>query len=112
MATIRQRLSAILHQRCPRCLQGKVFKGQIAMNDTCPVCGHRFEREPGYFLGAMYASYFMGIPTLLVLTGLLKWLVVPSWEWHWVVLTAALPFLVLVPTLFRYSRMIWLHMDP
>ena len=112
MATIGERLFAILRQRCPRCLQGKVFKGQIAMNQTCPACGHRFEREPGYFLGAMYASYFISIPTLVLLTVLLKWLVLPSWEWQWVALLAEVPFLLLVPTLFRYSRMIWLHLDP
>ena len=112
MATIGERLSAILRQRCPRCLQGKVFRGQIAMNQSCPVCGHRFEREPGYFLGAMYASYFISIPTLVLLTVLLKWLVLQSWEWQWVALLAEVPFLLLVPTLFRYARMIWLHLDP
>src|SRR5436190_12582264 len=51
------RLRAIIRQRCPVCLQGAMFRGRFEMNTTCPVCGHRFEREPGFFQGAMYVSY-------------------------------------------------------
>jgi hypothetical protein len=40
------------------------------MKDTCEVCGYRFDREPGYFLGAMYFSYALavlqGITTFLI----------------------------------------------
>src|SRR5437899_10038697 len=54
------RLWSIVRLRCPRCFDGKVFRGSFQMNETCPVCGMRFEREQGYFLGAMYASYFLG----------------------------------------------------
>lgn len=38
-----------------------MFRGRFEMNATCPVCGHRFEREPGFFQGAMYVSYGLGI---------------------------------------------------
>jgi uncharacterized protein (DUF983 family) len=50
--THRNRLKAILAQRCPRCRQGKVFRGQLAMEERCPVCGFVYRREPGYFTGA------------------------------------------------------------
>jgi uncharacterized protein (DUF983 family) len=55
------RLRAIIRQRCPVCLQGAVFRGRFEMNATCPVFGHRFAREPGFFQGAMYVSYGLGI---------------------------------------------------
>lgn len=45
---------------------GGGFAQGDTMNDTCPVCGHHFEREPVYFLGAMYISY----PLSLVVIGL------------------------------------------
>ncbi len=32
---------------------------------TCPSCGLRFLRETGYFLGAMYISYGLGVLTIL-----------------------------------------------
>jgi uncharacterized protein (DUF983 family) len=111
MASLAQRFQAIFLQRCPKCLRGRVFAGGITMNEHCPVCGHRFEREQGYFLGAMYASYFLAIPVL----GLLAWgvhLLLPEWRWEFAVVIALVPFLFLVPILFRYSRVIWMHIDP
>ena len=43
------------------------------MNEPCPVCGLRFERETGYWTGAMVASYALGIPVLALLV-LAVWL--------------------------------------
>ena len=57
------RLGALVKQRCPRCLQGPVFAGLFHMHAQCPVCGLSFEREPGYFTGALYLSYGLGILT-------------------------------------------------
>ena len=88
-----------------------MFRGVFAMNPTCPVCGHRFEREPGFFQGAMYVSYALGIGEagVLALVGML--LLVPR-----VGLSAAIAALVVihlacVPPLFRYSRVIWAHLN-
>ncbi len=112
MAVLRQRLVAVLLQRCPRCLRGKVFSGLLKMYEHCPVCGHRFEREPGYFLGALYASYFLSIPLLGLLVWALSSWVLPHWPLEYVVLLAALPYLLLMPAVVRYSRVIWMHIDP
>jgi uncharacterized protein (DUF983 family) len=112
IGTFGRRLQAVLLQRCPQCLQGKVFRGWIRMRETCPVCGHRFEREPGYFLGAMYASYFLSIGVLGLVFAFLYWVVFPDWPPEYVVLLAAVPYLALAPWVFRYSRVIWMHIDP
>src|SRR5262245_39309243 len=107
-----RRLEAILLLRCPRCLKGKTFRTWVRMYDTCPACGHRFEREQGYFLGAMYASYFLAVP----LVGLLAWAanvwLVPGWTLGGATLLITPLFLLLVPVIFRYSRVIWMHLDP
>ena len=58
--TLANTLNGIFGNCCPRCLEGAVFFGFYAMNPTCPHCGLRFEREPGYFLGAMMVAYFVG----------------------------------------------------
>src|SRR5438067_1272182 len=39
--------------RCPNCGKGKLFRKGFTMYETCPVCGWRFEREEGYWTGAM-----------------------------------------------------------
>src|SRR3954449_6731243 len=107
---VRDRWRAILLQRCPRCFEGRVFRGSWTMNDPCPVCGLRFMRETGYFTGAMYFSYALGIPVVALLT-LIAYLIFPKWYLYQLVLLAWTAMLPLVPAIFRYSRVLWLHFD-
>jgi hypothetical protein len=78
------------------------------MHESCPVCGLAFFREEGYFYGAMYFSYGMGVAAavpVVVLGLLLGW---PLATIGW----ASAAFLaVLAPWLFQYSRVIWLWFD-
>ena len=75
--------AGILHQLCPRCRRGSIFSTSIfrifpRMHQRCPACGLRFEREQGYFLGAMYFSY--GIAAILIsLLALIVWSIL-SWD--------------------------------
>ena len=114
MLTHGKRWRAILRQvrQCPSCLEGKVFSGVTAMYERCPKCGHKFAREAGYFLGAMYASYFMAIPLLALMALFIHWLILPSWKLENTVLVAIIPFTLIVPLIFRYSRILWMHIDP
>src|SRR5438552_15803247 len=57
MPSFFQRVCAVWHKRCPRCLQGPIYERGMTMHARCPVCGLRLEREQGYFMGAMYISY-------------------------------------------------------
>ena len=106
----RTRLRAIRGLRCPRCGQGRVFASTWAMHRACPVCGLVFEREPGYFTGAMYFSYALGLP-IVALGTLLAWLLLPGWPLIRLVALAWLFFLPLVPAVFRASRVLFLHFD-
>ncbi|MBI1325346.1 DUF983 domain-containing protein [bacterium] len=97
--------------RCPECRRGKVFANLfLKMNPTCPVCGLKFEREPGYFLGAMYFSYAMAIPPLTAMTLLQKWRS-PERSMASCIVVSALVFIPLVVPIVRFSRVLWLHFD-
>ncbi len=111
-ATRHHRLSplAILRQKCSECGEGRVFAGAFRMNERCPVCGCKFERGPGYFTGAMYFSYALGIP-LIALGVLLVKLLVPSWPLYVIVLLVWAALLPLMPAVFRYSRVLFIHFD-
>lgn len=87
-----------------------MFRGMFTMNDPCPVCGLIFEREPGYFFGAMYVSYGMAVVILTPLFFWLQWLL-PDWPGPAVALLTVVPYLPLVPAVFRYSRVLWLYFD-
>jgi hypothetical protein len=59
-----------------------VFIGQLKMNEQCPSCGLKFEREPGYFFGAMYFSYGLGVVMIFCLACIAHWLF-PELELQW-----------------------------
>jgi len=42
-----------LRQRCPVCGRGKIFSGWFKTYERCPYCNFAYEREPGYYTGAM-----------------------------------------------------------
>ena len=59
--------------KCPNCKKGKIFntKGNILllnipkMNDRCPQCNYKFERETGFFFGAMFVSYALAAAQMI-----------------------------------------------
>ncbi len=103
-----RRVAAALALRCPRCLDGAVWRAPLEMHERCPVCGLAYEREPGYFTGAMVVSYVMAVPTFgLIVVGLLA----AGLETAIALLVGGAVYLVLAPFIMRYSRVLWLHLD-
>ena len=106
-------MHGILHQLCPRCRTGKIFRKSVwlfpEMYERCVACGLKFEREDGYFLGAMYIGYGLGvaaIATLAVLVwAVLKWPLLKS------VVGGIVLFLPLAPVLTWMARVLWIYMD-
>jgi len=81
------------------------------MYPSCPACSLVFEREPGYFVGAMYISYALAVPIVAGLTVVLSVFALPGRPLHWIVLLAGVLFLPAVPFVFRASRVAWIHLD-
>ena len=106
-----RRLWAVLLQRCPRCLQGHVFYGLVSMHETCPQCGYQFGREPGYFTGAMFASYALAVPILFIIFMVLWNFFSDTWPLTFNLFVTLVVFLPFVPIIFRFSRVIWMHID-
>ena len=104
------RLWALLRLRCPRCRTGPVFRSLLRMNDPCPHCGLVFEREEGYFLGAMYVSYALGGVLVAAAYFAAAWLW-PGLDSLTLCLLLMAAYLPLMPLVYRYSRVIWLHLD-
>ena len=107
-------LSGIVRQLCPRCRVGRIFRHSIfrgfpKMFERCPVCDLKFEREEGYFLGAMYISYGLALVTIILLVALLRfftnWSIVKDLVW------AIVLFLALAPTLTLLARVLWIYLD-
>ena len=102
------RLSSVLKARCPKCHEGKVLKGIIAIRPRCPSCGYNFHPEPGFYLGAMVVGYLFTAMTTIPPMIVLKILNVP------ILFLIAFPLLefVFVGTfIVFYCRILWLHLE-
>ena len=105
---------AAWRQLCPRCRKGPIYRaslwrGYLSMHERCPHCGLKFEREPGYFLGALYFSYALSIPPGLGII-LLIWRLT-GWAFNTVMLCAFVAYLPLVPAVTRWARVLWMYVD-
>jgi len=109
---------SILETRCPKCRLGEIFRDSIfkiyrlrlpRMNERCPVCDFKFMREPGYFLGAMYISYGLGLLIIIVI-GTVLWLATKWWITT-VTIWAVIAFLPLAPGISMFARVLWLYLD-
>lgn len=111
-----QRIFSLLKGKCPRCEKGNIFsdKGNLflfrapVMHETCPHCGHKFEREPGYFLGAMYVSYALTVA--LAVAVFVAWELFMPGQYDYRVITLIVVAQVLLWFVnFRFSRIIWMY---
>ena len=111
---------AMLQCKCPRCRKGDIFE-YSALNIAkfaktyahCPVCNLRFEREPGFFIGAMYFGYAISIAAfvstavaIVVLSTVFKFQTSVSMYVSSIIAVT----LLIVPFNFRYSRVLMLYL--
>jgi uncharacterized protein (DUF983 family) len=97
--------------RCPRCGTGGLFRGWFRLVDDCPRCGLHFEREPGYWTGAIAVNmtctgglFAVVFVAMLVLTAP-EFPVVP-------ILAVVLPIAVLGPIVwYPFSKTLWMAID-
>ncbi|MEJ7778870.1 MAG: DUF983 domain-containing protein [Daejeonella sp.] len=108
-------LYALLNSKCPRCRRGNVFINSMygfkaqKMNEYCPHCNLKFEREPGYFYVAMFVSYGFNV-VQMILAGLLTYFITGNTENPWLYMGVIFPFVfILAPFNYRYSRLILLY---
>jgi len=107
-------LASIFRQLCPRCRSGRIFRSSVywgfpKMNDRCPACGLNFDREPGYFLGAMYISYGLALAVIFGF-GAVLW-VLTGLRLDKIAIWAVVLFLPFAPMLTFMSRVLWIYLD-
>ncbi|MGZ4731420.1 MAG: DUF983 domain-containing protein [Terriglobales bacterium] len=107
-------LAAIFRQRCPRCRRGgiypySIFRGFPKMCQRCSICDLKFQREEGYFLGAMYISFGLALATIALIAVLL-WAITGWWITKDVTWAVVL-FVPLAPTISLFARVLWIYLD-
>nr|WKN36916.1 DUF983 domain-containing protein [Tunicatimonas sp. TK19036] len=107
---------ALLNHKCPRCRTGDIFRYSLFQKPTkftstykkCPHCGLQYEREPGFFFGAMYVSYALTMAVLLA-TAFILYNFFNDPEVTVYIITVPMVVILLLPVVFRYSRTLYLH---
>ncbi len=107
-------LHGLFRQLCPRCRIGSIFRSSIfrgfpAMNDRCAVCGLKFEREEGYFLGAMIIDYGLGLVIVSIIAAIVWFFT--RWSLEKTAIAAFLLFVPAIPLLTRLGRVLWIYFD-
>lgn len=108
----------ILSLKCPNCGKSKVFyKNENSfisfpkMKEDCESCHYHFDREPGYFLGAMYVSYglavFEGIFTFLSAKFL-----IPNMSTFGMALLTVIVIMLCAIWNYKLARIIWMNIFP
>lgn len=102
--------------KCPNCKRGKIFKkgGNILMfnipkmNPVCQECGFKFEKETGFFFGAMFVSYTLAAAQMIA-SLLLFWYMVDLSPLR--VFVVIIVIALLLSTFnYKLSRSIWIYL--
>lgn len=102
-------LASAIRLKCPRCGEGSLYAKPFHMRSHCLNCRLKFEREQGYFVGAIYINYAatvgIAVPGFFILDALMQ-LPIDQQLWIWV------PFAIVFPLVFfHHSRALWLVVD-
>jgi uncharacterized protein (DUF983 family) len=106
-----------LKDSCPNCGEGTVFLPSNGlfklpeMLEKCEKCSYRFDREPGYFIGALYISY-----GLAVLQGILAFFTCyfffPSMSTFWQVMFVVGVLILFAKKNYKLARILYIHLFP
>jgi len=107
----------VLREKCPHCGEGHVYEQNRnllqlpVMKESCETCHYKFDREPGYFIGAMYLSYGLAVAEGII-TFLICHFGFPQMETIWKPVMIMLVILLLGKKNFKLSRVIYMHIFP
>jgi uncharacterized protein (DUF983 family) len=107
----------IMKEKCPNCGNGDVYQKKTkflqlpVMKDNCENCQYHFDREPGYFIGAMYISYGLAV-FQAILTFLALYVFLPNIPTILVVLAILFVLSVFSIKNYKLSRIIYIHIFP
>jgi uncharacterized protein (DUF983 family) len=109
------KLFSVVTGKCPRCQEGDLFinknpyklKNWDGMHEHCSNCDLKFELEPGFFQGAMYVSYGLGVAQSVAVF-LVFWVII-GFDPLWFFIVNTVGLFLMAPVLFRVARAAYLN---
>lgn len=107
------KLYSISHMTCPQCNEGKFLVSHPYdlrhagdVREYCDVCGLKYSKEPGFYYGAMYVSYALGVALFVTIWTSCNLFFDNVGVWTQIGLVVFFSIL-LSPYLFALSKIIW-----
>jgi uncharacterized protein (DUF983 family) len=109
-------LKSAINLKCPKCGKGELFesksliphKGMLAMHTNCSHCGLKYEKEMGFFYGAMYISYMINIALFVICTVVYYIFFETTLDWRWYITAYVFVTLLLTSWIYKFSRSFWM----
>lgn len=74
------KLYSIFKLKCPKCQEGEFFESHLYdlkklghVLEECPICKTSYVPEPGFYFGAMYVSYALGVVLFVTIWASSNW---------------------------------------
>ena len=110
------KLYSVLKGKCPYCHTGDFFishpynlKKMGDIHEGCQLCKHTFNPEPGFYFGAMYVSYALGVGLLVAV-----WVVLAMFNIKidivYRIISISVLWILLAPLMHSLSKIIWANL--
>jgi uncharacterized protein (DUF983 family) len=98
--------------RCPNCGSRGLVENWFRMNDRCPTCGIRIEREENDYLSGS-VLFNLVLAEMIFAVALVGYLLIawPRVNWGMLEIVAPLGMAVAPFVLFPFSKLVWLAAD-
>lgn len=111
------KIYSVLRNKCPRCHEGKFFEVSNPYNlakfsrmpENCPVCNQKYEPETGFYYGAMYVSYALGV-AIFVAVWVTTSILFPEMSVYGTITCVLGALFIMWPINFRTARLVWANM--
>ncbi len=105
---------SVVFNKCPQCHHGRVLKYPpyqinklLDTEETCAHCQLKYEKEPGFFYGALYVSYAL-TSGIFIVAYILQLTVFELPVTQFAIGMLSL-LLLTFPLIARWSRVLWLN---
>ena len=100
-----------VRKRCAKCGQGRAFESYFRIRQRCPHCGYIFEREEGYWVGAVIINFVFVEGWFLLLFVAIVFATAPDIAWVQLLVVGLVTNGLLPVVLYPHSKTIWMALD-
>ena len=110
------KLYSILTFTCPHCHRGRFFAAHPYdlsragdLLEACPHCHRSYDMEPGFYYGAMYVAYGLGV-TICAVVAVALYVLLPTLPLYWIIGIIIGIMTLGGPYLYALSKIIWANL--